>query len=98
MPLDPGRRLLKEMSDAGVEPYESLTPAEARKVALLSKALSGPPEDVARVEYRFVPGPTADLPVWIYRPVAVAEGRQPALVYFQGSGWVVSNIAKWPTA
>ena len=31
-------------------------------------ALSGTPENIFNVEHRFIPGPTADLPVRIYRP------------------------------
>jgi len=55
--------------------------------------LGGKPEDVASVEHHFVPGPTADLPVWIYRPRNSAAEPLPALVYFHGSGWVVANIS-----
>ncbi len=46
---------------------------------------------MAAVEHRFIPGPTADLPVRIYRPKN-SEHLQPALIYFHGSGWMVSNI------
>jgi acetyl esterase len=48
---------------------------------------------VARVEHRFIPGPTADLPVRIYYPEgAAADGRFGALVLFHGSGWVICNL------
>jgi len=94
MPLDPqAQALLKEMKDSGARPFETMTPAEARVAALAFKDLGGKPEDVASIDHRFIPGPTADLPVWIYRPVGSVAGPLPGLVYFHGSGWVVANIA-----
>lgn len=93
MPLDPqAEAFLKEMSDSGGEPFESMTPAEARLAVLPFKELGGAPEEVASVEHRFISGPTADLPVWIYRPDGGSAGPQPGLIYFHGSGWVVANI------
>ena len=67
-----------------------MTPAEGRVAAWAFKDLGGEPEGVAAVENRFIPGPTADLPVRIYRPDG--EGPLPALLYFHGSGWVILNI------
>ena len=91
MPLDPQcEALLAGMAVAGAKPFEEMTPAEGRVAALAFKDLGGEPEDVAAVEHRFIPGPTADLPVRIYRPEG--EGPLPALLYFHGSGWVVLNI------
>jgi acetyl esterase/lipase len=93
MPLDPqAEKFIKQMRDSGAQPVESMTPAEARLAALADKELGGAPEEVARVEHRFIPGPTADLPVWIYRPGGEATGPLPGLIYFHGSGWVVANI------
>ena len=93
MPLDPqAEAFLKEMSDSGAKPFESMTPAEARLAVLLFKELGGAPEEVASVEHRFISGPTADLPVWIYRPDGGSAGPLPGLIYFHGSGWVVANI------
>lgn len=45
---------------------------------------------VATVENRFIPGPTADLPIRVYRPEG--EGPLPALVAFHGGCWIVGNI------
>lgn len=93
MPLDPqAEAFLKEMSESGAEPFESMTPAEARLAVLPFKDLGGAPEKVASIEHRFIPGPTADLPVWIYRPDVGAAGPQPGLIYFHGGGWVIGNI------
>ncbi|MEE2791265.1 MAG: alpha/beta hydrolase [Acidobacteriota bacterium] len=93
MPLDPqAEALLSSMKDAGAKPFETMTPAEARVAAWAFKDLGGPPEAVASLHHRFVPGPTADLPVRIYRPSGAGDEDLPGLVYFHGSGWVVLNI------
>jgi acetyl esterase len=93
MALDPqAEALLKDLKDSGAQPFETMTPAEARVAVLGSKDLGGEPEDVDGVDKRFIPGPTADLPVWIYRPVRGGARPLPGLIYFHGSGWVVANI------
>lgn len=94
MPLDPQAEvLLKQLTEAGAQPFERLTPAEGRVAALGFKDLGGEPEGVASVDHCFIPGPTADLPAWIYRPDGATAGPSPGLIYFHGSGWVVGNIA-----
>ena len=82
--------LLDEMRAQGVKPFEELSVPEARVASMAFKDMQGPPEEVASVEHRFIPGPTADLPVRIYTPQG--EGPFPGLVYLHGSGWVVLNI------
>jgi len=59
-------------------------------------ALSGTPENIFNVEHRFIPGPTADLPVRIYRPHN--KSALPALVFFHGGGWVLSNLGVYEQA
>jgi acetyl esterase len=91
VPLDPEvEALLLEMAQAEGKPLEESTPAEARAASWDWLRWVGEPEDVAQVGHRFIPGPTADLPVRIYTPNGVAPF--PALVYFHGSGWTISNI------
>jgi acetyl esterase len=53
-------------------------------------ALAGPPEPILNIENRFIPGPTADLPVRIYRPTN--NPAAPAIVYFHGGGWVLNFL------
>ena len=65
-----------------------MTPVECRVAVLDFKELGGQPEDVASIDHRFISGPTADLPVRIYRPVLGGTGPMPGLVYFHGGGWV----------
>ena len=90
--LDPEvRALLAAMEAQGGPPLESLEPKAARELAGESlTAVSGEPEQVARVEDRHVPGPGGSIPVRIYTPEGA--GPRPGLVYFHGGGWVVGNI------
>jgi len=53
-------------------------------------AIAGPPEPVLSLENRFIPGPTADLPIRIYR--STNNPSAPAIVYFHGGGWVLNFL------
>jgi acetyl esterase len=93
MPLDlQARALLDQMAEAGAQPFEAMSVADARAASFAFKDLGGPLEDVAAVDHVFIPGPTADLPARIYRPAGAGAGPLPAMLYFHGSGWVVLNI------
>jgi acetyl esterase len=45
---------------------------------------------VQEIINRFFPGPTADLPIRIYRPTTATDA--PAIVYFHGGGWVLNFL------
>ncbi|WP_394229126.1 alpha/beta hydrolase [Shewanella colwelliana] len=98
MPLDPKvAHFLQQVKDSGAPAYEDMTPVEARRQELTDLAKTNrdrKTEAVAEVIYSFIPGPTADLPVRIYRPIRgeVPKEGAPALIFIHGSGWVVSNI------
>ncbi|MDW4825325.1 alpha/beta hydrolase [Shewanella fidelis] len=97
MPLDPKVALyLKQVRESGAKAYEDMSPAESRRLDMneLTKARADRVlESVAVIEHSFIPGPTADLPVRIYRPTVCANDEpQPAIIFIHGSGWVVSNI------
>jgi acetyl esterase len=97
MTLDPDMaRVLELMARAGGRPVETSTVAEARAGAWSWMNYTGDPDDVASVVDRYIPGPTADLPIRIYAPSGT--GPFPALVMFHGSGWVISNIDHADTA
>jgi acetyl esterase len=53
-------------------------------------ATSGPVEDIYQISNRFIPGPTADLPIRIYRPND--SDSAPALIYFHGGGFVLNFL------
>lgn len=90
--LDPQiQALLAQMAEAGQPPFEEMTVPQARAAAAAGfAALQGEGPAVASVAHRYVPGPTADIPVRVYTPEG--EGPFPAIVYYHGSGWVILNI------
>lgn len=93
MPLNPQiELLLKNIKESGGKPFEAMTPTECRVAVQGFKALGGLPEPVASVEHDFVPGPSADLPIRVYRPLSPGYGPFAALVYFHGGGWIAANI------
>jgi acetyl esterase len=92
MPLHPqAAAFIATAQEAGAPPVESLSIPDARLSGMTFLDLQGPAEPVARVEHRFIPGPTADLPVRIYYPEERDEAL-PVVVWFHGSGWVICNI------
>ena len=52
--------------------------------------LSGELENIYEIEHKFIPGPTAELPIRIYRPHW--HKPLPALIYFTGGGWVLNSL------
>ncbi|KRE98033.1 hypothetical protein ASG88_17825 [Nocardioides sp. Soil777] len=66
------------------------TVAESRAAQYEWVPYMGAREPLAAVEDRFIAGPTAELPVRIYRPDV--GGALPALVAFHGGCWIVGNI------
>ncbi|MEC4724422.1 alpha/beta hydrolase [Shewanella sp. D64] len=97
MQLDPKVALfLQQLRDSGAQAYEDMTPAESRRLEmneLVKVQASRMLEPIATIEHSFIPGPTADLPIRIYRPESSnTDTLQPALIFIHGSGWVVSNI------
>lgn len=79
--------ILDGMARFGWKDFHLLTPAEAR-VQMGALRAKDPPEPIAQVEDRTIPGPRGEIPVRIYRP-AQARG---ALAYFHGGGWVVGDL------
>ena len=82
------------MAAMGGKPLEEMTPVELRanraESAAAFQALAGPPQAVARIMNRTIPGPAEPIPVRVYWP---ETGRKlPVLVYFHGGGWVIGNL------
>jgi acetyl esterase len=91
MPLDiQMKSLLDAMAAAKTPAFHTLTPQEARRIAL-TRPQPGQPESVTKVEDRKIPSAGGDIPIRIYTPA----GTRPfgVLVYFHGGGWVLGNIA-----
>jgi len=74
------------------KPQWESTPAEVRAGASSKwkPEYLGVADPVAKVEYRYISGPTAELPMKIYTPEGI--GPFPAVVFFHGGGWVAGNI------
>ena len=87
---------IKEFQDmlakTPAKPQWESTPAEVRASASTKwqPEYLGTPDAVASIVYRYISGPTAELPVKIYTPHGV--GPFPAVVFFHGGGWVAGNI------
>lgn len=50
----------------------------------------GTPEPIFEVKNQFIPGPSADLPIRIYRPND--KNDNPAIIVFHGGGWVLNFL------
>lgn len=90
MSLDP-QAAAHLAASASAPPVAALDVPAARLSGLGYLALQRPAPAMAEVEHRFVPGPTADLPIRVYRPHGVRDGA-PVLVVLHGSGWVICNL------
>ncbi len=91
MPLHPqAEAFLQQIAAAGAPPLWTLPPEPARQAFLALQAMGGPPEPVARVENRLIPGSQASLLVRIYAPES--DRALPVTVYFHGGGFVVGNL------
>ncbi len=91
MPLDPQARfVLDQMAAQGGMEMHQLSVADARKAFEALKPPI-PPEPIAHVEDRTIPGPAGAIPIRVYRAANVATPA-PAVVYFHGGGWVIGDI------
>jgi acetyl esterase len=91
VPLDPQcEALLNQMAEMGAPPPETMSVEDNRALIAGIAEMSGPAEDLARVEDIAVPGPAGDIPVRVYVPVG--SGPFPTVVFFHGGGWVIGNI------
>ena len=82
--------LLDLAAAAGPTPMHLQTPDQARATMLAQTAALGPPEPVAKIENRSVPGLEADIPIRIYTPSG--KGPLVGLVFFHGGGWVIGSV------
>ena len=75
-----------------VKPQWESTPEEVRASAgaKWKAEYLGTPDPVAKIEYRYISSPTAELPIKIYSPEGA--GPFPGVVFFHGGGWVAGNI------
>ena len=91
MPLAPEIQAFLAASAAADLPQVWEAPLEIIRRNTASRlALAGAVEPLAQLQNRFIPGPTADLPIRIYRPTLRAN--QSVIIYFHGGGWVLNFL------
>ncbi len=91
MPLAPEIEAFLAASAAAALPQVWEAPLEIIRRNTASRlALAGAVEPLAQLQNRFIPGPTADLPIRIYRPTL--QANQSVIVYFHGGGWVLNFL------
>ena len=91
MSLAPEIKAFLEASAAAALPQVWEAPVDViRRNTQSRPALAGPVEPILEVVNRFIPGPTADLPIRIYRPTK--SSNAPAIIYFHGGGWVLNFL------
>ena len=83
-------KLLADQKAAALSQVWEAPLSEIRKLTQSRVAVNGKPESIHSVINRFIPGPTADLPIRIYRPNT--NQNAPALIYFHGGGWVMGFL------
>jgi len=85
------QRVLQVMAEAGLQPIEAMTPAEARdQMEATAQARKAEPLPVARVDERLVPGPAGHIRLRLYWPNTA--GPVPAIVYYHGGGHVIGSL------
>lgn len=95
MALDPQAEfVLGLVEKANYPELCDLEPEQARELFdATAPKLAARPENVFRVEDRFIPGPADPIPLRIYTPREPEDGeRLPILVYLHGGGFVVGSL------
>jgi acetyl esterase len=91
MPLAPEIKAFLEKQAASGAPAVWEAPlSEIRANTQGRMVTSGPVEPIMEIANRFIPGPTADLPIRIYRPTENVNA--PAIVHFHGGGFVLNYL------
>ena len=89
MPLAPEIRAFLEAGAGAPQIWN--TPLSIMRANTQNRiATSGPVEPIFEISNRFIPGPTSDLPIRIYRPTNVSSA--PAILYLHGGGWVLNFL------
>lgn len=84
------KAFLEKQAAAGAPAVWEAPLSEIRANTQGRMATSGPAEPLYEVVNRFIPGPTSDLPIRIYRPTD--NPQSPALIHFHGGGFVLNYL------
>jgi acetyl esterase len=92
--LDPEARHVLDLGrEAAAPPFETGTPAEARRAYEEGfPALQGEREPVGLLTERAIAGPGGPLALRVYRGQGAGGADAPALLYLHGGGWVIGNL------
>ena len=91
MPLAPEiKSFLEKQAASGAPAVWEAPLSEIRANTQSRMVTSGPVEAIREINNRFIPGPTADLPIRIYRPTDNPDA--PAIVHFHGGGFVLNYL------
>jgi acetyl esterase len=85
--------IVKQLADQKAAGLPQVWEAPLKVIRELTQsrvAFAGTPEPIHAVINRFIPGPTSDLPIRIYRPSD--DQNAPAMVFFHGGGWVLNFL------
>jgi len=88
------RAFLDLVTEKGIPPTHTLTPAVARAIYRERRGFTQPdPPPVAEVHALSADGPHGAIPLRLYRPLGSAQDAQlPVLVYYHGGGWVIGDL------
>lgn len=81
---------LADQNAAGLPQVWEAPVSTIRELTQGRVSFAGPAEPILEVTNRFIPGPTSDLPIRIYRPTS--NQNSAALVFFHGGGWVLNFL------
>jgi acetyl esterase len=83
---------IAQLTVANPKALADTTPYDIRTSAMEKWApvYLGKAEPLKSIEHKYFSGPSADLPIAIYRPEGA--GLLPAIVMFHGGGWVAGNL------
>jgi acetyl esterase len=91
MPLAPEiKAFLEKQAAAGAPAVWEAPLSEIRANTQGRMLTSGPVQPIREILNRFIPGPTSDLPIRIYRPTD--NPAAPAIVHFHGGGFVLNYL------
>jgi acetyl esterase len=91
MALHPqARAFLDQLANNPFDKMDEMTPQLFRDAHGPIGTLGGPPEEVARLEDRNIPGPAGQIPIRIYTPAGPSP--MPGLVYFHGGCFVAGTL------
>jgi acetyl esterase len=92
LPVHPQvQMLLDGLAQAGGDPLDQMSPADAREVYRGLIAFDQP-EEVTRVDDRLIPADGTDVPVRVYTPADAVGGNAPLLIWIHGGGWVIGDL------